>query len=156
MKNKELFNRTIAILVKAYQKGTLIHGDCHACAVGNLVAFNTGREVMCIDSEFGIMAWSDERCPYWGDVFTTNFLGQMIYPKNYVGEAKLEIDSTGYSMEDLAIIEKAFESVEIKENSEENSDQHQFDGLMAVVDALMIIHECTTEEAEEAKLLFVK
>ena len=156
MKNPELFHKTISILVKAYQKGTLIHGSCHACAVGNLVAHCTNREVIIVDPDFKEAAWSYGGLPRWNSVFMTSSLaGQNIREYYYEGEAKREIDSTGYSLYELAKIEKAFESVEV-EIEQENSDQHQFDGLMSVVDALMEIHEATKEEAEEAKLLFVK
>lgn len=53
MKNKELFDKTIGILVNAYLNDTLENANCHACAVGNLVATNCGYEM--IQSENGCM-----------------------------------------------------------------------------------------------------
>lgn len=38
MKNKEQFDNSIKVLVKAYLEGTLLHLEVCACAVGNLIA----------------------------------------------------------------------------------------------------------------------
>lgn len=144
MKNPELFHKTISILVKAYQNETLRHGNCRACAVGNLVKANFPYCDM--NTSFG-----------WPSVFCTDGFGQYKNMNSYKGAAKEQIDSTGYSVKELALIESAFEGVEEPcEANEYNSDQHQFDGLMSVVDALMIIHEANEEEVKEAKRLFVK
>jgi hypothetical protein len=143
MKNPELFHKTISILVKAYQNDTLEHGNCMACAVGNLVKANLPKARMSLSTG-------------WPTVLVTYGFGQVVSLESYKGSAKKQVDSTGYSVKELALIEYSFENVKPDENKDYNSDQHQLDGLLAVVDALMIIHEATKEEAEEAKLLFVK
>ncbi len=145
MKNQELFDRTISILVKAYQQNTLEHGNCYVCAVGNLVAAN-----MKIKFSFSKI-WDSEKMPQWDDVFSTARGLQRREELNYIGEAKRQIDATGYTWEDLAQIEFAFETAE-KGN---NDDVWMFNGLMAVVDVLLQIHECE-DVAEVTKSLFTK
>lgn len=136
MKNKELFDKTISILVKAYFEGTLDH-SCRACAVGNMICAANNIS----PKDF----WNYQ----WSNVFvTTEMSGQSIYLNQYVGEAKRQIDSTGYNVLDLAKIENAFE----------NGDRYRdnmFSGLMSVVDCLMNIHSANETEIAEAKQLFL-
>jgi hypothetical protein len=104
MKNQELFNRSISILVKAYLDGTLEKGSCCACAVGNLVSGNMGRK---FDNEL----WADGFSPLWDSVFMTSAGEQTICPRMLdFPEVKAQIDATGYPWEDLAKIEYAFET----------------------------------------------
>lgn len=44
MKRPELYQKTVDILVKAYFDDTLQHGNCYACAVGNIIAGNCGDD----------------------------------------------------------------------------------------------------------------
>ncbi len=140
MKNKELFDRTVSILVKAYLHETLQHADACACAVGNLV-------MACGEYEKG---FNDDwfRCTHRGGIFGDN----------YYGEAKRQIDCTGYSPQEIASIEHVFENnhhVIVGDNIVEDEDGYL--GLMAVVDCLMEIHECKDEKVkEETKAMFVK
>jgi len=137
MKNQELFDRTVGILVKAYFDNTLQH-DCRACAVGNLI---------CSANSINPLSDWDYR---WNEVFVTTVLsGQGIHMQCYNGEAKRQIDSTGYSVLELASIELAFETGDKRRTN-------MFNGLMSVVDCLMQIHEATTEEITQAKSLFKK
>jgi hypothetical protein len=71
--------------------------------------------------------------------------------EEYIDEAKFEIDSTGYSVKDLAKIEFAFETAQ-KGNTE---DDWMFNGLMAVIDVLAEIHNIDLITVKEAKELFV-
>lgn len=120
MKNEELYYRTVNILAKAFRDEALCHGRACACAVGNLVLHYKGG--------FG---------------FYDNWY---LYLKSQVNSTKLaelgrqEIRLTGYSADEIRAIESAFESV-IGDCSE---DKDGFLGLMAVVDALDIIHENTS------------
>lgn len=141
MKNEKLYNKTINILKDAYFDGVLIHAKCTACAVGNLVAANQNLT-------FNKQGTWDEKCSNWWHVFFTAGNNQAIRKNNYVGDAKKEIDSTGYKLENLAKIEKAFESVV--------NDEDGFKGLMAVVEVLSEIHEADQEKTELSKLEFVK
>lgn len=131
MKNQEQFNRTISTCVKAYQNDTLRHWNCAACAVGNLIAASIGSFT-----------------PMWQYVFISGTFNL----NAYTGEAKRQIDSTGYTVQELAKIEHAFETASFGQSTED----WIFNGLMAVVDVLMEIHEASQEEVQEAKLLFSK
>lgn len=151
MKNEELYHKTIGILVKAYLNDTLQHSKCQACAVGNLVCANmdiTQYELHARIFENAISCELDG----WPSVFITNVPCQRVRPENYTGEAKEQIDSTGYLWEELAKIEFAFE------NSDEgyNDDEWIYNGLMDVVEVLGEIHEVSEEQTEETKKLFVK
>lgn len=64
-----------------------------------------------------------------------------------------EIASTGYLPTETVLIERSFEKYK---NIPLSNDDRMFNGLMAVCDTLMQIHEATTEEITEAKQLFVK
>lgn len=142
MKNKELFDRTIGILVKAYHSGELDYGDCAKCAVGSLVfAANPYYNTYTEKTKWGRSV-----------VFGTGKL---------TGADEENAEDTGYSLVELAVIEKAFyEGVSLFENATDkpplSEDEENFNGLMSVVDCLMEIHEANTAEVTEAKSLFVK
>lgn len=130
MKNKKLFNETVDILVKAYMNDTLEHGSCSACAVGNIITARLG------DEYFGTFEWFDY------------IRGQNCDKITEIG--KEQVQSTGYSFDDVVRIEQAFESA-----GTEYTDENGYKGLMAVVTVLCEIHECE-EIKEETKALFVK
>jgi hypothetical protein len=151
------FNDAISALVKGYINGTLAKGSCEACAVGNIVAKGIGCDIVSHDSVFD---WIGQ-VPSWFLVFITESNGnQYIHPENYFGSIKDQIDSTGYTWQELAKVEKAFEqntkiSFENYENvTPEEIDKDQLNGLYAVVDVLCEIEGI--KEAEEYKLMFVK
>lgn len=147
---KASFEKTVDILVRAYFEGTLEHGWCSACAVGNIVAESLGTKPQSRDNYFSNGAFAS-----WSFVFYTGCQKQNFYPEAYHGNAKNQIDSTGYSLEELMKIEAAFESV-TKEYPINKNDSIMFSGLMAVVDVLADIHQIDLKAKEEAKLLFVK
>lgn len=150
MKNPELFHRTVGILVKAYLNDTLEYTDCKACAVGNLVAFGLGISLKKVGKS---IESSDPE--YVGDWLNAMYPGKGIsgVRLNMInGNIKTEIDITGYSVYDLANIEKAFhDGVEDMDKPDYN-----FNGMMSVVNSLQEIHDASTEEANEAKSLFTK
>lgn len=152
---KANFNDTVNILVKAYLNDTLAHGDCWACAVGNIVADKIGYKVVKKQNHLSC-SWVGKLgltgFPEWDNVFCTSMGEQDLFPEEYYGRAKKQIDSTGYSWKQLARIEFAFESAD-QGNS---SDEWMFSGLMAVVDVLAEIHNVDLIQRESAKLLFVK
>lgn len=127
------FENSVDVLIKAYMNDTLDHGTCGACAVGNLVFEATGKET----------AWDRG----WGSVFFTDphSKNQFFKPREYYGNAKHEIDSTGYPLKSLMRIEYAFETA----RKGKCSDDWMFNGLMAVVDVLAEIHgvDLTVKEA---------
>ena len=158
MKNKELFEKTVNILVNAYLDDMLINRVSTKCAVGNLISANCKYSA---DKFFGYNYFVDENDfyfkPEWTNVFITssNFFGLIQSKKfkidNYNGEAKRQIDSTGYTPHELAQIENTFEKgcrfAKFKKNT-------IFNGLMKVLDILMVIHEANEEELTQTKKLF--
>lgn len=152
---KATFENSINVLVKAYLNNTLMHATCSACAVGNLIADALGYTFKNRYTDwFGGLQW--DQCargidPMWGTVFITSDGYQDIYFMAYKGEAKYQIDATGYTWEQLARIEKAFESAK-----GETKDERMFNGLMVVVDILADIHCVSLEVKESAKLQFCK
>jgi hypothetical protein len=145
MIKEPLYHKTIGILVDAYFDDTLQHGNCSACAVGNLVAAAKG----CTPNELR---------PHWQSIHfvmeTTNgyfFKTKSLFTNPEIGLNQLR--STGYTEFETAEIEWAFETAP-KGNSE---DEWMFNGLMAVIDCLDKIHQVNDVNVSEAsKKRFVK
>jgi hypothetical protein len=162
---KPSFEKTVDILVKAYLNDTLEHGNCYACAVGNLVADSLQYKIVPYTSPSRRRSlsfkWEGSSVGNdypgqsgWATVFCTNGAHQELRPEAYhaIPSAKEQIDATGYTWRELAKIEFAFERGQY---SDESNDE-MFNGLMAVVEVLADIHGIALEQKEEAKLLFVK
>lgn len=150
MKNKELFDKTVGILVKAYQDDTLQYTDCSSCAVGNIVAGNNG---ITLTNKDGYIVALNGKSYLWGDGFRAFGLGKSGISKHVDDYVTEQIKSTGYDIYQIADIEEAFSdgTCGLDGHGDDN-----FNGLMSVVDALMIIHEADTSDADYAKSLFVK
>lgn len=141
------FNHSVNILVQAYLNDTLKHGDCRACAVGNIITAN-GHELPDHWSQNGQWLWFIRK-EFRNDPSGANEFGLAL--------AVNQIRSTGYSAYELHLIEYAFEEAENpKQNKFIDNDEWMFNGLMAVVDVLAEIHGIDLTQREEAKLLFVK
>ncbi|PSR56284.1 hypothetical protein AHMF7605_23685 [Adhaeribacter arboris] len=147
MKNKELFDETVKILVNAYLNNSLVQGNCHACAVGNIIAAK-----MAIKYDRNLK-WMGQQVA-WPQVFVTvSFeIAQVRRPWNLTGAAKAQITATGYSWQELAQIEYAFERAPWSKTPEER----MFNGLMAVVEVLSQIHEMDENTKSATKGLFLK
>lgn len=158
------FDHTVNVLVRAYLKETLQHQNCACCAVGNIISeacgytvHSTGEEDFWVDQKLTVY---DPRV--WGKVFGTTvkktFFGLRKIRETYFqfhkinSQTKIWADETGYSIPELARIERAFERAPMGKTS----DQFMFNGLMAVVDVLAEIHGIDLEKREETKKLFVK
>jgi len=156
---KAEFNNTVSILVKGYLSGTLYKGSCAACAVGNICAAALGVQVD--PSDLSDNGWVDsEEGPMWHHLFMTNAGGwqnrfyqqEDFEPELICNQMGIEqAQKTGYTVSDLARIEKAFEGAELGYN-----DEASYAGLMAVVDVLADIHGIDLATAEVAKRLFAK
>ncbi len=151
MKRQELYEKTVDILVQAYFNDTLRHGDCAACAVGNLI---NARKKFSTEERKKLNALGGYEREGWSEVFCTyNRTQQEIIPFNYKGLAKKQIDLTGYTYNQLAKIEKAFETADAGKSDED----WMFNGLMAVIDVLDKIHKNTdTNVTENSKNKFNK
>lgn len=158
MTQREKFFETVGILVEAYLNDTLTHGECQACAVGNIIAKKLNCTVVP-SYPFWRRADSDVTA-LWGLVFITNSDGsQTLNPRAYMGSAKKQIDATGYSWQQLALIESSFERAAHYDGAGKllnDIEEAMFNGLMNVVDALAAIHSIDLSERESAKLLFKK
>jgi hypothetical protein len=156
--NRPTFDQTVSVLVKAYLNDTLVHGACSACAVGNIVAAATGKQALINETSctgFENHYWSDGSKIHWWDVFSTCCGGQRKEPTRYHSSARKEIDATGYTWQELARIEFAFETA--PGNMGNYRDEvWMFNGLMSVIDVLATIHNVDLTVKESAKLLFVK
>ncbi len=135
MKNKEQFNNSIKVLVKAYFEGTLGHGKCCACAVGNLIASALGYK---FNDRF---LWTDDK----EHVLSTGWYN-MVLDNTETETGLKQINSTGYSIAEIILIEKAFEADVITEEDEDG-----YKGLCAVFDVLVKIHQGSDKELELAK-----
>jgi hypothetical protein len=150
---KPTFESTVKILVEAYLNDTLEHGNCYACAVGNIVAANMGHSfVPCQDRTSKKITWDITKGLYagrgdYGSWYET--LGLDFFGATPSVRGRMEIESTGYSDRELIRIENAFEGASWL-------GDRMFNGLMAVVDVLAEIHGVDLSVKESAKKLFVK
>lgn len=134
---KATFDNSVRVLVKAYLDDTLEQGNCHACAIGNLVADANGFKFVRI--AFGLF-WENSEIAHWFPVH------EQMYSKK-----QEQIDSTGYTLDQVARIEQAFEC-----STPADDGDWMFAGLMAVVDVLADIHNVDISVKEQAKALFVR
>lgn len=157
MKNQELFNRTISILVKAYLNNTLEHTNCYACAVQNLVAGNMGLKIIPkpINHEVSDCDHISVIIPNmkYIDTLTINLDSDKGIIKPKIQE---QLKATGYTRDQLREIEFSFEYYSFDPEVRSNTEEWVFQGLMSVCDCLMEIHEATAEETQHAKELFVR
>lgn len=156
MNHLATFDNTVGILVKAYLEGTLLKGHCYACAVGNICAAALGKQVVGVvrseNSDAIDANWSGSgHYAMWRYVFMTRFGKQDCNEDAYESLAKQEIDATGYTWQQLARIEYAFETA-----GKGFNEAAEFAGLMAVVDVLADIHGVDLTTTTAAKALFVK
>jgi len=132
MKNKELYQKTVDIILDAYNSGNFQKQDCTKCAVGNIIAANFSNYnhdyLKSISPDYRSNGYQT-----WVQLFVTNKKqriyqkAQDIYKSNPV--IKSHIDCTGYNWQDLAKIEKAFES-----------GKTMLDSLTKVLNVLAEIH----------------
>jgi hypothetical protein len=152
------FNNAVAALVKGFFNETLAKGTCTACAVGNIVAHSNNIKI--VEDEFMFDVEQDEIgiTSSWSNIFCSEFnftlgeIKQNVYPENYQGISKISVDSTGYTWQELALIEIAFEKATkiiwtgycFKNKKEVLEDQ--YNGLMAVIDVLCEIEGVPSKE----------
>jgi hypothetical protein len=155
---KTTFEQTISILIKAYFDNTLFSGYCEACAIGNLVAHANNYKILKINDS---VMWDNGTYTFqakWGDVFKTTSRGkQYIDLQHFKGQARKEIISTGYTLEELVKIEYVFEKAYNKTNFLFwKKVDRMFNALCAVVDVLADIHQIENNVRQSTKLMFVK
>lgn len=139
--------RAMDIFLDALNTNNLIPGDCTKCAVGNLVrvGMGYGEEYKLPESEsepfvFGYIK-DDPFSKYflnWSVLFATSFKDQDLRNKEEQKELlkkypilKQQIDSTGFTIDELSQIEYAFET------NAGHDRAGQIKGLEAVVQVMM-------------------
>lgn len=160
MANTERFNRSIAALTNAYMNDTLESGDYCGCAVGNLIADANGFKVV---NSWGELNWETPLdSPMRNPMHWFNVINPDVY---HLGHESIkiglqQIESTGYSINEITRIEKAFEQSYttaynrtlfkgIKEDA-------IFMALVAVYDLLVEIDGIDKADVKSAELVFVK
>lgn len=176
MINKELFDKTVSILVNAYQKDLLLHDNCAACGIGNIISANCGFKVEYLKNEsFFIDGDNVYDASEWYEFFGTSkelkkkttkrnfliknesvdyFLVSSHFNPKASKRVKKWIAATGYNMVQLAKLEYAFEFNDIA-GKDATKEERMFNGLMGMVDSLMEIHEASIDEIKSAKELFI-
>lgn len=141
MNRQDLYRKTVDILYQAYFKNTLQHENCAACAVGNIIAANSGKNYkMAITNLY----W--EGGDYlWNRLFNTTFGIQNVNTMwLFHPETMAQINSTGYPWQELAKIEYAFETADKGQSAED----YMFNGLVAVLKVLQELHEVEDDAVE--------
>lgn len=163
MQREQLYHKTVDILVQAYFNDTLQHGNCFACAVGNIVAANCGIK-------FQLMARENKRFydmivkPLTWEGYGIDIKKTITYFAHdngeYPQELSYQIIKSGYSFKELNQIEQAFESavsLSYEPKFGQTDDEAMFNGLMNVIDALDEIHENKDEATtQSSKKKFTK
>ena len=160
MSEQEKFDHTVQVLVQAFLNETLEKDNCQACAVGNLIAHAAGavyvRKPNTYNGNLDLQA--EPRVIDWlGAICTSDGCDQSLYKEAYLDQPGIRaaFDSTGYSFEQLARIEYAFESNNGVSLYATDSD-NEFAGLMGVIDVLADIHGLDLVVATQAKARFVR
>lgn len=145
----ERFNKAYNSLVNAFYNGTLAKGTCKACAVGNIVADAIGIKARVPKNTEEHITIDDNE--YWDAiVFSSSAHNNKI-------EGLKCVIATGYSGQELLLIERAFENNtdinwdEYNKSSEQDILEDQFNGLCAVVDVLLELDNIKPEEHYKQK-----
>lgn len=159
MNRESQYFKSVNILLDAYNSGELEHQNCGRCAVGNLLGnggwaslFSTG------------IRWDNQGPPYYSITYTSLVTG-ILSIRRFVDEDR--VYAKGYSLNELAEIESAFEYEFVKQcvglrklevNELAKNKQKQFEGLCRVLDKLKEIHEVGVETHDESieKLTLIK
>lgn len=182
------FDKAYSALQNAYFDGTLGKGDCSCCAVGNIVSAAQGgrvtinKEILDLAKDapgFQIKnlikrtaVCSSTGNSFWGKLFKTmsdsfgrkvsqkrDPLAQLIIGNDKLDqEAKMLLDLTGYSEEEMSKIEAAFEDntkIDIMyypDYTEQEILEDQYNGLAAVLDVMLELDNETATPTYKAEL----
>jgi len=143
----ERFKKAYDALVQAFFEGTLAKDNCNACAVGDII--NTAQGGTISKNIYG--KFTSEPCAHWwADLFVSNykFAPQSRYKtengewqESYLADMMYEL--TGYTAEEMAQIERAFEhntripEFRYAEFEEIDILEDQYHGLCAVIDVMI-------------------
>jgi len=154
MNRKDIFDRSIAVLVKAYQDNTLQAVNCYACAVGNLVAAQAGvKYIQHPDVEDEYFKWDTKIEPDWFDAMCATRDGGDWLDKEQFTRGCVQIATTGYTMKEVILIEDAFENTYSSYSKHDGHDP-MFEAMMGVYKVLCEIHEI--DKPSKGEEVFVK
>ena len=153
----ERFKKAYDALVNAYFEGTLAKGSCLACACGNIIAAAAGIEF----TEDDIFSRGENSLELYGEVSRLWAEFRTLHNNIFVAKEGFEnqMNAAGYTVEEFAKIENAFECTskisfhEYTINSEQKILEDQYNGLCAVVDVLLALDE-DKSSGEEYKAKF--
>lgn len=148
------FKKSYDALIKAYFEGTLAKGTCLACACANIIADAQGGKISQLppDKNGRVNFICDTNNSFWSEIF---ICGE---PTSFVDEPFIEsskqdlLDLTGYSWEEMMLVERAFESTCRLNNThyghctQQEILKDQFNGLSAVVDVLCELDNIPNED----------
>lgn len=161
MNRPELYQKTIDKLLDAYNNGTLEHGNCEMCAVGNICESGGWAALFCtqssgyqIEAQKGKIVQNLRPILYGQDIFIVESEQNVLKR----ARARNVIRKSGYSRKELMKIEFVFETS--VSNTKEGYDKlvyldshkkmGQFIGLTAVLNVLREIHEVDKEESNNS------
>lgn len=143
----------IDIFLDAINKGTLVKGNCAACAVGNLVAAGLGGTIT-INYDYGVASCNVDNWA-WNNYFTTCD-GEQKVNRNMkdLPSVVKNIKATEFTGKELMKIEYAFETntciplADYQYCSPGVIREDQISGLNAVVKVMLEFDDCNDSVAE--------
>lgn len=158
----ERFARAITALKTAFFNQTIQKASCQSCAVGNIVAASLGATLQSCNQNIPLSNGKTHAA--WATLFVTQGsqqAGRRPRDGYTIEDGLLAISKTGYSEEELARVEYAFETNTNITRGQSKVDRHLesalsvkkdlHNGLMAVVEVLCAIDG---ENVTKTKKLF--
>lgn len=147
MNRPELFDWSVATLAQAFLEGNLEHTNCAACAVGNLIAATKGYE---LKGDWKVWYKGGKRV-MGGDWFA--YIIGADTDTFELASAKEELRDLGYTLDELKLIERAFENrgssyVTVMQSA-------TYDDLAAVYECLCDIHEVEAIDRVNPEDIFI-
>jgi hypothetical protein len=156
------FDHSVGVLVRAYLNGDLQKGNCSACAVGNLIAdamhIELGR-VATPEYSRGVLSLRDDSYLVQWVGTHPGWLGELKGCYQHDISFNAQLASTGYSREQLLLLEETFERPSSLSHQERRDLSHAelvYRSLLAVVDALAQIHGVDLVTSERAEASFTR
>jgi hypothetical protein len=149
---KQRFEKTVAILAKAYRERTLESGITCMCAVGNMVA--RANDYM-FDPNRGWFNPKDHTSvpSYWYVLVDPSKV--MPLTNEIKREAIRQAQSTGYSVDEILRVEAVFEA-NYRASEKAGSKDPAYDALVAVYELLADIDQIDLSVEVPAELVFVR
>jgi len=144
-------SKAIDIFLDAINNGVLMKGSCTACAVGNLVAHGYNYEI----PYHGVHDFDTPNAA-WAKLFCTSEDGDQAIRLRHLNDRDVQenIEATDFTWEELAKIEKAFETntdicfTDYHKHTKEEIRKDQIRGLEAVVQVMLDFDDCEEQVQE--------